>query len=80
MKRHESDSGSAEVQIARLSARVTQLTSHLQTHAKDYATRRGLMSILSQRKQLLLYLQRTNRQRYDEVCVELGIRPLKNDA
>lgn len=55
--RHGSDSGSPEVQIARLSARVQQLTVHLEQHKKDYSTRRGLLSILSQRKQMLLYLE-----------------------
>lgn len=78
-KRDDNDTGSPEYQIARLSARVLQLTSHLQTHKKDFATRRGLMSILSQRKQLMLYLQRTNRAEYDRICAELSIRPLKND-
>jgi len=67
------------VQI-RLSARVEQLTAHLQEHKKDYATRRGLMSILSQRKQMLLYLQRTNRESYERCLAELGIRQLKKEA
>lgn len=56
-KRHDSDSGSAEVQIARLSARVLQLTEHLAEHKKDFSTRRGLLTVLSKRKQMLLYLQ-----------------------
>lgn len=60
--RHESDCGSPEVQIAALSARVQQLTEHLQQHRKDFSTRRGLMRILSQRKQLLLYLQASRRR------------------
>lgn len=77
-KQSTNDSGSAEYQIARLSARVLQLTAHLQKHTKDYSTRRGLMAILSQRKQLMLYLQRTNRTSYDKICSELNIRPLKN--
>jgi small subunit ribosomal protein S15 len=77
-KQSTNDSGSAEYQIARLSARVLQLTAHLQKHTKDYSTRRGLMAILSQRKQLMLYLQRTNRASYDKICSELNIRPLKN--
>lgn len=79
-KKTSDDTGSAEYQIARLSARVLQLTSHLQKHTKDYSTRRGLMAILSQRKQLMLYLQRTNRAEYDRICAELRIRPLKNEA
>lgn len=79
-KKSDNDSGSAEFQIARLSARVLQLTAHLQKHTKDYSTRRGLMAILSQRKQLMLYLQRTNRAAYDNICAELKIRPLKNEV
>ncbi|KAL4428833.1 hypothetical protein ABPG77_005271 [Micractinium sp. CCAP 211/92] len=75
--RHASDSGSPEVQIARLSARVQQLTVHLEQHKKDYSTRRGLLAILSQRKQMLLYLQRTDKAKYEQVIAELGIRPLK---
>ena len=56
-ERSPSDSGSPEVQIARMSARVLQLTRHLAEHKKDYSTRRGLLAILSQRKQMMLYLQ-----------------------
>ena len=55
--RHSNDSGSPEVQIARMSARVQQLTTHLEQHKKDFSTRRGLLAILAQRKQMLLYLQ-----------------------
>lgn len=78
-RKSENDSGSTEFQIARLSARVLQLTSHLQKHTKDFSTRRGLMAILSQRKQLMLYLQRTDRAAYENICAELKIRPLKNE-
>jgi len=60
-RRHDRDSGSAEYQVARLSARVEQLTRHLSEHKKDFATRRGLLQILGQRKQLLAYLQRTDK-------------------
>ena len=60
-KRHEKDCGSSELQVAALSARVTQLTSHLQEHKKDFASRRGLMVILSRRKALMKYLYRWNR-------------------
>ncbi|PSC74989.1 30S ribosomal S15 [Micractinium conductrix] len=78
--RHSNDSGSPEVQIARMSARVQQLTTHLEQHKKDFSTRRGLLAILAQRKQMLLYLQRTNRAKYDSILGELNIRPLKNVA
>lgn len=76
-KRHETDTGSPEVQIARLSARVAQLTVHLQEHRKDHACKRGLTAILSLRKRLLLYLKRQDRPRYNAVLQELHIRPPK---
>jgi small subunit ribosomal protein S15 len=59
---------------------VLQLTAHLQKHKKDYSTRRGLMAILAQRKQMLLYLQRTDRPGYERALAELSIRPLKAEA
>lgn len=76
-KRHEKDVGSPEVQVAQLSARVTQLTAHLKVHRKDYATTRGLMLILGQRKRLLEYLLIKDRDSYERVVGELGIRRLK---
>lgn len=79
-KRHSTDTGSPEYQIARLSARVQQLTSHLQSHKKDYSTRRGLMKILSQRKQMLAYLKRNDEAAYNRCLAELGIRQAKADA
>ena len=79
-KAHAEDSGSAAFQVARMSARVLQLTAHLQKHKKDYSTRRGLMAILAQRKQMLLYLQRTDRPGYERALAELSIRPLKAEA
>lgn len=60
-KRTESDTGSTEVQIARLSARIEQLTLHLSQHKKDFSCRRGLEIVLGQRKKLMAYLQRTNK-------------------
>lgn len=75
--RHESDTGSPEAQIARLSARVQQLTAHLKIHKKDYSTRRGLMTVLSKRKQLLIYLRNKDRAAYERCLAELGIRQLK---
>lgn len=79
-QKNENDTGSAGAQIARLSARVLQLTAHLQEHKKDFSTRRGLMAILSQRKQMMIYLQRTNPQEYERCLAELKIRPLKAEA
>ena len=60
-RRHTSDTGSPEVQIAQLSARVIQLTGHLQTHKKDFASRRGLLAALSTRKSLMQYLLKKDR-------------------
>lgn len=71
-KRTPADTGSPEVQIAQLSARVIQLTGHLQTHKKDYASRRGLLAALSNRKSLMQYLLRKDRyllQRCTEALV-----------
>ncbi|GMH38582.1 hypothetical protein BSKO_06466 [Bryopsis sp. KO-2023] len=69
-----SDCGSSQFQIARLSARVDQLTTHLQTHKKDYASERGLKLILSQRKRLLFYLYNNDRSEFEKVIADLGIR------
>ncbi|KAA6426307.1 hypothetical protein WJX79_004297 [Trebouxia sp. C0005] len=79
-KRTPADTGSPEVQIAQLSARVTQLTGHLQIHKKDYASRRGLLAALSTRKSLMQYLLRQDRSAYEKVIKELDIRPLKVQA
>ncbi|EIE27524.1 hypothetical protein COCSUDRAFT_21435 [Coccomyxa subellipsoidea C-169] len=79
-KRHEADVGSTEIQIARISARVLQLTEHLQTHRKDYASTRGLVILLGQRRRLLTYLYKHNRPKYEQLLRELSIRPLKVQA
>ena len=76
-QRHEKDSGSPESQVARLSARVLQLTEHLREHKTDYSTRRGLMAILSKRKQLLKYLRSNDKAAYDRCIEGLGIRQIK---
>lgn len=60
-KNNEADTGSPEVQIAQLSARVLQLTTHLQEHRKDYSSTRGLTKVLSHRRALMKYLQKHNR-------------------
>jgi small subunit ribosomal protein S15 len=78
--RHANDVGSTEVQIARLSARVIQLTSHLQAHRKDFAATRGLMVALGQRRRLLRYLFKQDRAGYDRVIAGLGIRAVKVQA
>jgi small subunit ribosomal protein S15 len=73
-KTHESDTGSPEVQIALLSARISQLTEHLRSHKKDFHSTRGMMMLIGRRKRLLAYLAKTNIERYRTVCAQLGIR------
>jgi small subunit ribosomal protein S15 len=68
------DTGSPEVQIALLTARITDLTEHLRTHKKDHASRRGLLMMVSKRSGLLAYLRRTDRNRYMTVIGRLGLR------
>ncbi len=73
-RRDEHDTGSPEVQIAVLTTRVNNLTAHMQTHPKDYATRRGLLAMVSRRRRLLDYLRRVDPQRYLDIIGRLGIR------
>ena len=73
-KRGESDTGSPEVQIAILTTRINGLTEHMRTHKKDYASRRGLLALVSRRRRLLDYLKRTDPQRYLEIIQRLNIR------
>lgn len=73
-KTHEGDTGSPEVQIALLSERITYLTEHFRTHAKDHHSRRGLLKIVGQRRRLLDYLKSKDVERYRVVIKELGIR------
>lgn len=73
-KTHESDTGSPEVQIALLSARITQLTDHLRFHKKDHHTRRGLLMLVGRRKRLLTYLAGVDIERYRSLVARLGIR------
>lgn len=76
-QRHDADTGSPEAQVARLTARVAQLTAHLKQHKTDYSTTRGLMAILSKRKQLLKYLRSNDKEAYERCVAGLGIRQLK---
>ncbi|MEW6518464.1 MAG: 30S ribosomal protein S15 [Desulfurivibrio sp.] len=71
---HKDDTGSPEVQVALLSARITYLTEHFQTHKKDHHSRRGLLKLVGQRRRLLNYLKGKNLDRYRQVIKELGIR------
>ncbi len=73
-RRTESDSGSPEVQIAVATARINNLTEHMRTHDKDYASRRGLLALVSRRRTLLDYLRRVNPQGYLDIIAKLGIR------
>ena len=68
------DTGSPEVQVAILSERITTLTDHFKTHVKDNHSRRGLLKMVSQRRQLLDYLKRTDEARYKSIIEKLGIR------
>ena len=71
---HEKDTGSPEVQIALLSARINSLTDHFRVHKKDKHSRRGLLFMVGQRRKLLNYLQREDLERYQTVIQKLGIR------
>ena len=72
--RGENDTGSAEVQVALLSARINELTEHLREHTKDHHSRRGLLMLVGKRRRLLGYLQRTDLDRYRALIKELGLR------
>jgi len=71
--RSGSDTGSPEVQIAILSERISSLTNHFQTHKKDNHSRTGLMRLINQRRSLLAYLKKTNKDSYDSLIQKLGI-------
>ena len=71
---HASDTGSPEVQVAILSARIGDLTEHFKTHKKDHASRRGLLMLVSKRRRLLDYLKTHDSDRYRDVIGKLGIR------
>lgn len=73
-KLHEVDTGSPEVQIALLTERINEITSHLQSHKKDHASRRGLLVLVNRRNTLLKYLNRKDSKRYQSVIQRLGLR------
>ena len=73
-RRSDTDTGSPEVQIAVLTTRISELTSHFQTHKKDYASRRGLLMMVGRRRRLLDYLKRVDPQRYLDIIRRLEIR------
>ncbi len=71
---HDGDTGSPEVQVAILSERITYLTEHFKSHAKDHHSRRGLLMLVGQRRRLLDYLKRKDAERYASLIKRLGIR------
>ena len=71
---HDADTGSPEVQIALLSNRITYLTEHFKSHAKDHHSRRGLLKLVGRRRRLLDYLKKTDLERYRTIIDKLGIR------
>jgi len=73
-KTHETDTGSPEVQVALLTARINQLTDHLKVHKKDFHSRRGLMMMVGRRRRMLAYLSEVDIERYRALVGRLGIR------
>ena len=73
-KRGEQDTGSIEVQVALLTARIKELTEHLKSHKKDHSSRRGLIMMVNKRRKLLSYLQKKDDARYKELISKLGLR------
>ncbi len=71
---HETDTGSADVQVAMLSERISKLSQHLQKNKKDYSSRRGLLKMIGQRKRLLAYILKEDPSRYRALITRLGIR------
>ncbi|OGF61961.1 30S ribosomal protein S15 [Candidatus Giovannonibacteria bacterium RIFCSPLOWO2_01_FULL_44_40] len=71
---HEKDTGSAEVQVALLTKRIDELTSHLKEHPKDNHSRRGLLGMVSKRKKFLKYVQKKNQANYEKLIKKLGLR------
>ena len=73
-KREENDTGSPEVQVALLTARIDHLTEHFKTHQKDHHSRRGLLKLVGQRRRLLRYLRENHEDRYQALIASLGLR------
>jgi small subunit ribosomal protein S15 len=71
---HETDTGSADLQIAMLTERISRLSAHLQNNKKDYSSRRGLLKMIGQRKRLMSYVQKQDSDRYRALIQKLGIR------
>ena len=73
-RRHDTDTGSPEVQIALLTARINHLTEHLKVHKKDHHGRRGLLMLVGRRRRLLDYVRANDVDRYREIIAKLGLR------
>ena len=73
-KINEKDTGSADVQVAILTERIKNLTEHLKEHKKDFGSRRGLLSMVGQRRNLLKYIKNKNENRYSNLIKKLGLR------
>ena len=74
LRLHDNDTGSADVQIARLTERITQLTDHMSANKKDLSSRRGLLRLVARRRKLLDYLKSKDVERYRELIGRLGLR------
>ena len=72
--RHEKDTGSTEVQVALMTARIKELTEHFKTHTKDHHSRRGLLKLVGRRRRLLEYLRKREPEGYKNLIARLGIR------
>ena len=71
---HETDTGSSDVQIAMLTERINRLSQHLRINQKDHSSRRGLLKLIGQRKSLLAYIQKEDKEKYQALIARLGIR------
>ena len=76
-RRHDTDTGSPEVQVSMLTTRITELTQHLRSHKHDESSRRGLLKLVGQRRRLLAYLRRKDLTRYAALIERLGLRAAK---
>ena len=79
-KTHDNDTGSPEVQVAILSAEVSELTEHLKEHRKDFSSRRGLIRKVNQRRKLLRYLEKTDVKSFDDIVKKLKIKITKREV
>lgn len=71
---HETDTGSSDLQVAMLTERINQLSTHLKANQKDFSSRRGLMQLIGRRRRLLTYIQKQDKSRYQALIARLGIR------